>query len=452
MRKHRILRLMAGLLCLALLIAALPTRASRAESALAAGYVNTAKLNIRKGAGTGNAIVDTLAKNTAVNIYEVVGTWLRVDVPSTGKSGYVSGKYITVDSASLSAYALGVTSGKVNLRKEATSKSESLAVVANNAGLTIWSADAKTGWYKVKVHATGKEGYISPLYVKIVSKAGSGMTPGEITAYNVNLRSGPSTSYNRIATLQKSDALTILEKSGDWYKVTVKATGKTGYVYASYVKIVSSGATPTPVPTATPTPASGTRGTINASGVNFRTGPGTDYKIQSTLNKGTAVTVLGTSGNWLKITVDATAARGYVFAAYVTVPSGGATPTPTPTTIPAGSLAGKVNASGVNLRTGPSVNYTSLGLLNRDTAVTLLGTSGEWYLLTVNATGKSGYVFARYVTVTLATPTPKPTATPTPVPTATPTPTPVPTATPTPTPTPVPTATPTPTPTMMPVP
>jgi uncharacterized protein YgiM (DUF1202 family) len=371
MRNKTWIRLLAGVFCVALLIGALPMQRAHAETALASGFVNTAKLNLRKGAGTGNAIVDTLSKNTAVNIYEVRGTWLRIDVPSTGKSGFVSGKYITFNSTSLSAYALGYTSGRVNLRKEATSKSDSLAIVAANTGLTIYSADSKTGWYKVKVHTTGGEGYLSPLYVKIVSKAdkssGTTATAGEITSDNVNLRSGPGTNYSKLDKLQKLDDVTILEKSGDWYKVTAIAIKKTGYVYASFVKVTSTSPTPTP---------------------------------------------------------------------------GAATPTPTPTTSPTGSQAGKLNAGGVNFRSGPATTYSSMGKLAKDTAVTVLGKSGDWYQLTVNATGKTGYVFAIYITIISATPSPTPTATPTATPTVTPTATPTATPTPTPTPTAVPTVTP----------
>lgn len=361
--------ILAGITCMLLLYAALPMQTAHAESTLATGFVNTTKLNMRKGAGTGHSIVDTLSKNTAVNIYEVVGTWLRIDVPSSGKSGYVSGKYITVNSSSLTAYALGVTSGKVNLRKEATSKSDSLAVIDGNSGLTIYSADSKTGWYKVKVHSSGKEGYISPLYIKIVSKvdkSGTSGTSGVITASSVNLRSGAGTSYSKIATLQKNDAVTILEKSGDWYKVTVKSTNKTGYVFATYVKDTS---TTTPTPTATPA----------------------------------------------------------------------GSPTPTP----AGSQAGKLNASGVNFRTGPSTSYKIISQLSKDTTVTVLSKDGDWYKIKVNSSGTTGYVFAKYITIVSATPTPK--VTPTPTPKVTPTPTPKATVTPTPTPTATPTATPTPT-------
>jgi uncharacterized protein YgiM (DUF1202 family) len=66
-------------------------------------YVNTRKLNMRSGAGTKTRNCRHVNKNDAVNVYEVSGTWLRIDVPSIGKSGYVSGIYISINSASLSA-------------------------------------------------------------------------------------------------------------------------------------------------------------------------------------------------------------------------------------------------------------------------------------------------------------------------------------------------------------
>ncbi|MEZ4509433.1 MAG: SH3 domain-containing protein [Eubacteriales bacterium] len=133
------------------------------------------------------------------------------------------------------------------------------------------------------MHGTGAEGYISPKYVKIVSKvdkgSGTTATAGEITANSVNLRSGPGTKYAKLDKLQKLDRLTILDKSGDWYKVTATAINKTGYVYASFVKVTSTSPTPTPGP-ATPTPvpttapAGSQQGKVNATAVNFRSGRG----------------------------------------------------------------------------------------------------------------------------------------------------------------------------------
>ena len=68
-RKHFARNMLAAVACALLLVSAIPMQTAHAESTLATGFVNTAKLNMRKGAGTGNAIVDTLSKNTAVNIY-----------------------------------------------------------------------------------------------------------------------------------------------------------------------------------------------------------------------------------------------------------------------------------------------------------------------------------------------------------------------------------------------
>ncbi len=42
-------------------------------------------------------------------------------------------------------------------------------------------------------------------------------------------------------------------------------------------------------------------GTITGSGVNLRSGPGTNYAVLTTMAKGTSVTILGTSGSWYKI-------------------------------------------------------------------------------------------------------------------------------------------------------
>ena len=81
------IRLLAGIFGILLLFSALPQESAHAETALATGFVNTAKLNMRSGPGTRNSIVASLVKNDAVNVYEVSGTWLRIDVPATGKSG-----------------------------------------------------------------------------------------------------------------------------------------------------------------------------------------------------------------------------------------------------------------------------------------------------------------------------------------------------------------------------
>lgn len=56
---------------------------------------------------------------------------------------------------------------------------------------------------------------------------------GSVNASDVNLRRGAGTGYGSIRKLAKGTALTILDKSSDWYKV--KVGDEEGYIYASYI-------------------------------------------------------------------------------------------------------------------------------------------------------------------------------------------------------------------------
>lgn len=89
----------------------------------------------------------------------------------------------------------------------------------------------------------------------------------------------------------------------------------------------------TPEPTKTPTPTPKYEVTdlekkaayLNAGSANFRKGPGLDYKIIEELKFGAKFTVVGKSGDWLKIKYDGT--YGFILAEFVEY---GAPPTPTP--------------------------------------------------------------------------------------------------------------------------
>ena len=90
--------------------------------------------------------------------------------------------------------------------------------------------------------------------------------------------------------------------------------------------------TPTPAPTSTPAPdyrnsldytatatdaeiADGRTGYITGDGVNFRVGPGSNYKIINSYEKGKELLILGTNGGWTKVRIDGVI--GYVYSNYV---------------------------------------------------------------------------------------------------------------------------------------
>ena len=64
-------------------------------------------------------------------------------------------------------------------------------------------------------------------------------TPGTITGAGsgLNVRSGPGSSYDKIASVKNGDKVTILEDAGSgWYKVDIGG-GLTGYVSSDYVSV-----------------------------------------------------------------------------------------------------------------------------------------------------------------------------------------------------------------------
>lgn len=72
------------------------------------------------------------------------------------------------------------------------------------------------------------------------------------TTANLNLRTGSSINYKRIATIPKGHSVVYLGKQGSWYKV--KYGNKTGYSSSKYLKKVTTSKT-APKPSVTPVSA-----------------------------------------------------------------------------------------------------------------------------------------------------------------------------------------------------
>ena len=120
-----------------------------------------------------------------------------------------------------------------------------------------------------------------------------------ITADAVNFRSGPSTSYSSIGKFNKGDKVEYLGESGSWIKV--KYSSKTGYVYGDYVEKDTSSTKTTKY--------------VNASSLNFRSGPSTTYSVIGKLSSGDKVEVISTSNGWSKIKYNGQ--TGYVSSQYL---------------------------------------------------------------------------------------------------------------------------------------
>ncbi|SFJ66473.1 hypothetical protein TPDSL_08910 [Terrisporobacter petrolearius] len=198
---------------------------------------------------------------------------------------------------------------------------------------------------------------------------------------NVSMRKGPGTSYTRLDTLKKGTKVTIVAKSSNnWYKI--KNNKGYAYVYSQYVTIKSNSDKKEDVAYS----ATG----ISKSAVYVRKSASTNSAKLGTLNKNTKVTIVAkSSNNWYKIKFNN--GYGYVCGQYLNITNN------------SDNKEDKYPQSGVvnhavYARKGTSTNYAKLGILKKNTKVTILSkTTYGWYKIQYK--NGIGYVYSQYIDV-----------------------------------------------------
>lgn len=141
--------------------------------------------------------------------------------------------------------------------------------------------------------------YIAPIQVDaadMTSKAGAVTTVGG----SLNIRSSASTTARILGTLRKGSHITLLSKSGSWWKVEY-GKGLYGYCHSDYITIIQG----SPVKVNT-----------QSGNLNVRSGAGTSYAVQAQLVKGEAVLQLSTQSGWTRVLYHGTK-TGYVSSQYL---------------------------------------------------------------------------------------------------------------------------------------
>ena len=108
------------------------------------------------------------------------------------------------------------------------------------------------------------------------------------TKANLRLRSEANTTSTSLATASKGEVVLVLSKGDqDWYKVSYN--GQEGYMSGTYLNVKTTGH------------AELGYGTINASKVNLRKGPGVSHSIVAVGTKGTTAYVVGIENGWYRV-------------------------------------------------------------------------------------------------------------------------------------------------------
>ena len=122
------------------------------------------------------------------------------------------------------------------------------------------------------------------------------------TSYgNLNIRKSASLSSEILKTAKNKSYLTLIRKSGDWWKVEY-AKNKYGYCHKDYITRLSS--------------SFASAVNTKSGSLNVRSGADASYDIKTTLSKGTVVVVISEKDGWSRIVYSGNK-TGYVSSAYL---------------------------------------------------------------------------------------------------------------------------------------
>lgn len=292
-----------------------------------------------------------------------------------------------------------VHSSKLNMRSGPDTSAKVIDTLYREARLLIFAADGY--WLKVESIDSGKTGYVYGKYVALDGTSISAYGFG-ITLDDAELFADASRDSQRLGVIPHGTGLTIYysDKVTGYYCVSVHDTLEEGFIAPLYLGIVCR---------VQPGDASmeDKAGYISGNLVNFRTGPGTGYRVIDKLEKGTKLSVLGVGIDWYHVQVESTGISGYVYGKYVTLKNPITPPTPKPTTLPETGQRGYINAGSVNIRKGPSSGHDSIGVLKENEPVSFEGASGNWFKVSALYARLVGWVYAKYITFPDPTPTPQ---------------------------------------------
>lgn len=368
---------------------------STAEETVKVDYsvkVDVTDLRMRSGPGTGYSVMGKIEKG----IHKLEATTEDGEWGKLASNGYwISLDYATKISSSGSSKStnnklksLSVSGYKLSPSFKDSKTTYSLTVPSDDTAVTIKASkdhkDAKvTGTGKVtlkaglntkKVVVTAESGAKKTYTLKITRSRSSKV---QVEVSQLNMRSGPGTSYTSKGHIKKGTYTITMTQDG-WGKLY-----DNGYwIKLSYTKAVSDknddkdddkDKDDNKDKDDDKDTSKAYKVKVDVDSLNMRTGPGTNYTSKGKIKKGT-YTITKTSNGWGKLKTN-----GYwIKLSYTKVASESSS-----TSSEKNTYKVKVTVDSLNMRSGPSTAYTSKGKIKKGT-YTVMQTKNGWGKLKEN--------------------------------------------------------------------
>ena len=379
------------------------------DAVAATGEVTGSSVNVRSGPSTSASVLGSLKKGDGVEIISQNGDFYRIVYD--GGTAYISASYVRVTGTVATSTPRptatpdsGSSSGDLE-EGEALIADSGTALMGDPSGSVIYEylskndvvtiLDSEGSYYLVRTE-DGETGYVAKSAVKAAEtetppptetpeSGGSSTRQGTIklssSSSNLNLRQGPSTSTDVLATLRHGQSVTVTGESGDWYAIEV--SGYSGYVMKTYVTFSEDEESSSGSSEVFPAVI---RLSSSSSTVNVRSGAGTNYSKIGSLTNGASVNVVASNGDWYRIEYGN--GYGYVMKTYVQLVSSGSSSGDE-------DVLTAVTTAAVNLREEGTTSSDKLGTYPKGTRVVVLEKGSSWSR--VDISGNEGYMKNTYL-------------------------------------------------------
>ena len=294
-------RVISLLLAAVLLIGPLSLGGTANAASVTKGTTTASLLFVRSGAGTNYKAVSSLWRGSSVDILEEKDGWYRI------KDGWISAQYVKTDAPAAPSVPVTptvpstpstdtktgnatVTASLLFIRKDPSTNYSAIGMLRK--GERIQVLETSGNWCRIS------SGWVYSAYVAMDNGTpvyNNERTNVIVTVNGLNIRETPSTLGKVVGCLTRYQKVEVLETSGDWLRIS------SGWINKNYVQPVNSSVT------------ANNTGTVKASALNVRSGPGTNYKLVGSLWFGEKVIILENRGGWYRIN------EGWVKADYIKI-------------------------------------------------------------------------------------------------------------------------------------
>lgn len=280
----------------------------------------------------------------------------------------------------------------LNLRAQGSSSSEWLGSYPRGTWVEI--IGSQNNFYRVHT-MDGRTGYMSKNYIDTVTSEDR-VWMLEVNNSNggafLNFRAQPGYNAQVLGIFYNGVPLRAYGLNNGWY--TVELNGQTGYVRCEYVLDHGTRYGSSTVATIK---------TPNNGGLNLRSGPGKHYQVIDSFAGDRYVSVLAEGNGWWCVAVDGLVGymsddylvKGLQSARDISAGGGGSWPGGTPYATVSNPRATQT----LNLRRYASTASEVLDKMYNGEKLRVNEQGTEWCAVTHQATGVSGYVMTRYVTL-----------------------------------------------------